>query len=191
MITCITISEYPWEIKSLPRSIRHTNIVAGKVDQTELHKLKLEAIQSVDTHYLFFQDREDPVPANFLVPLDNTGFATGPVMITDHTVVPPVRRVMTNEIHHTVRSFMHTKKAARVASLMPQGYFDTEYLLHFFLEKRWGITYNRSLMLVHYATPGRPNGIDPKAVENSKKWARSNEMRVLWALEAEPQPFPQ
>lgn len=84
-----------------------------------------------------------------------------------------------------IRSFVNTKKAQRIARMMPRGYFDIDVLMHYFLEKRFGVSYNKALIMSHRATPGRANGLDQKAIENSKTWIRVNEHRILWALEGD------
>lgn len=187
MITCITISERPWATQKMPRRIRHTNLVAGELTRPELHQIKLESIAAVETQDFFFQDAEDPLPSFFLSVPPGKGLLVGPIKIIEQKSGITTHRHYTQDFHHVIRAVMNTKKAQRVATLLPRGHYDTEVLLHHFLTAAYGSAYNSSLIMTHRATELRANGLDDLAIRNSKKWIQANEQRVLWALDGDPQ----
>ncbi len=180
MITCVAVSEKPWEHSRLSRKLRYLNLVRPVGTCEELHTARLEAIDKVKSDVFFFQDTTDSMPSHMVDSIGTVGFVRGPIKTIEFfDDGREFVRVFTPEQHHVCRAFVDTEKAQKVGQYLPKGNFDTYVLLFHFLEKAYGSTVDPKLEMAYRKVPLGLHMQAQPAIENSLKWIALHESRIL------------
>lgn len=183
MLTAVTLSERPWELKSLTRTVRYQNLVGTYETYAELHAARMRAIRMVDTEVFFFQDTDDPLPSRLIQDVGDLGYVRGPIRIIDYGLEETFIATYQEDIHHVVRAFLNTEKAKQVVQYLPEGDFDTFVLLHHFLDKAYGSRVESNLDMLYRKLPLGMNRLSESAIHNSLKWIALHNDRILSYLQ--------
>ena len=189
--TLLVLSAQPAKLPTLPENCAFVNHISQFDDAQGLHAARLFALTKVTTDSFIFVDTEDRFLA---VPCVPKGLLYGDELINclasghQQTVVskPWSFDLHLSRPYLIHRAICNTHVAKAVAAHLPQGEYDTTWMLYFLIAAWRGAQYQPSNLYVWNKLATGMHTKVGQAFRNSSVWLLQNHRRVLAALQATP-----